>query len=202
MVMIKAFGYGSGGYELAKLLSYHHVNYLGVAFADEGISLRNSGIQTPIMVLNPEISSFYSIIQHQLEPEIYNIRGLRAFLQVAKELGVQKYPVHLKLDTGMHRLGLEKIHLAELISLIKDNSLIKIQSILSHLATSDDISPPSCVYVCGVCLPDGKEARVPLAEADEEGAHFLVDEGGLDALPRQESVDKAAPREHNAQVTV
>ena len=121
MVMIKAFGYGSGGYELAKLLSYHHVNYLGVAFADEGISLRNSGIQTPIMVLNPEISSFYSIIQHQLEPEIYNIRGLRAFLQVAKELGVQNYPVHLKLDTGMHRLGLEKIHLAELISLIKDN---------------------------------------------------------------------------------
>ncbi len=140
MVMIKAFGYGSGGYELAKLLSYHHVNYLGVAFADEGISLRNSGIQTPIMVLNPEISSFYSIIQHQLEPEIYNIRGLRAFLQVAKELGVKNYPVHLKLDTGMHRLGLEKIHLAELISLIKNNSLIKIQSILSHLATSDDIS--------------------------------------------------------------
>lgn len=140
MAMIKAFGYGSGGYELAKLLSYHHVDYLGVAFADEGISLRNSGIQTPIMVLNPEISSFYSIIQNQLEPEIYSIRGLKAFLQVAKELGVKDYPIHLKLDTGMHRLGLEKIHLSELIPLIKNNSSIKIQSILSHLAASDDVS--------------------------------------------------------------
>lgn len=138
MVMIKAFGYGIGGYELAKLLSYHHVNYLGVAFADEGISLRNSGIQTPIMVLNPEISSFYSIIQNQLEPEIYSIRGLKAFLQVAKELDVKNYPIHLKLDTGMHRLGLEKIHLEELMLLIKNNSLIKVQSILSHLAASDD----------------------------------------------------------------
>jgi alanine racemase len=77
MVMVKAFGYGNGGFEIAKLLEHHKVDYLGVAFADEGISLKNDGIQLPIMVLNPETTSFASIIQHNLEPEIYSLKGLR-----------------------------------------------------------------------------------------------------------------------------
>lgn len=79
MVMVKAFGYGNGGLEIAKLLEHHKVDYLGVAFADEGISLKNGGIKLPIMVLNPESTSFPSIIQYQLEPEIYSIKGLNAF---------------------------------------------------------------------------------------------------------------------------
>lgn len=79
MVMVKAFGYGSGGFEIAKLLEYHKVDYLGVAFADEGISLKSAGITMPIMVLNPENTSFPAIIEHNLEPEIYSIKGLRAF---------------------------------------------------------------------------------------------------------------------------
>jgi alanine racemase len=140
MVMIKAFGYGNGGYELAKLLEHHHVNYLGVAFADEGITLRNSGIKIPIMVMNPEISSYYSIVQNKLEPEIYNLRGLLSFLNVLKELNIKNFPIHLKLDTGMHRLGFEDDEIQKLINTIIDNSYIQVKSILSHLAASDEIN--------------------------------------------------------------
>ncbi len=107
MVMVKAFGYGNGGLEIANLLEHHKVDYLGVAFADEGISLKNGGIKTPIMVLNPENTSFPAIIQHQLEPEIYCLKGLYAFLKIAKQKKLQHFPIHIKLDTGMHRLGFE-----------------------------------------------------------------------------------------------
>ena len=138
MVMVKAFGYGNGGLEIANLLEHHNVDYLGVAFADEGISLKNGGIKTPIMVLNPENTSFGAIIQHQLEPEIYCLKGLHAFLKIAKQKKLQAFPIHIKIDTGMHRLGFEANTLAELISTLKDNDTVKVKSILSHLATSDD----------------------------------------------------------------
>ena len=85
MIMVKAFGYGNGGFEIAKLLEHHKVDYLGVAFADEGINLRRSGITIPIMVLNPENSSFNAMIAYDLEPEIYSLTGLEAFLEVAKQ---------------------------------------------------------------------------------------------------------------------
>lgn len=138
MVMVKAFGYGSGGFEIAKLLEYHKVDYLGVAFADEGISLKSAGITLPIMVMNPENTSFSAIIEHQLEPEIYSIKGLRAFLKIAEQKNLGKYPVHIKLDTGMHRLGFQENDLEELISTLKNTPSIKVKSILSHMATSDD----------------------------------------------------------------
>ncbi|MEY2922335.1 MAG: hypothetical protein RL108_957 [Bacteroidota bacterium] len=137
MVMVKAFGYGSGGFEIAKLLEHHKVDYLGVAFADEGISLKNAGIQLPIMVLNPESTSFSAIIQHQLEPEIYSIKGLKAFLKLAEQKNLDSYPIHIKLDTGMHRLGFEANTIQELISTLKGNHRVVVQSILSHMATSD-----------------------------------------------------------------
>ncbi|PWB23184.1 bifunctional UDP-N-acetylmuramoyl-tripeptide:D-alanyl-D-alanine ligase/alanine racemase [Flavobacterium sp. HTF] len=140
MVMVKAFGYGNGGLEIAKLLEHHKVDYLGVAFADEGISLKNGGIKLPIMVLNPESTSFPSIIQYQLEPEIYSIKGLNAFLKIAREKNLKDFPVHIKLDTGMHRLGFEEDTIDELIAALKGNSTIRIQSVLSHLATSDDMN--------------------------------------------------------------
>jgi alanine racemase len=139
MVMVKAFGYGNGGFEIAKLLEHHKVDYLGVAFADEGITLKNAGIKLPIMVLNPESTSFNAIIQHQLEPEIYSIKGLHAFLKIAEQLQLKHFPIHIKLDTGMHRLGFEKENIDELISILKDNTLIKVASILSHMATSDSL---------------------------------------------------------------
>jgi alanine racemase len=139
MVMVKAFGYGNGGLEIAKLLEHHNVDYLGVAFADEGISLRNGGIKLPIMVLNPESTSFSSIIQYQLEPEIYSIKGLNAFLKMAREKNLSNFPIHIKLDTGMHRLGFEENTMEELIATLKGNSTVRVKSVLSHLATSDDI---------------------------------------------------------------
>jgi alanine racemase len=137
MVMVKAFGYGNGGFEIAKLLEHHNVDYLGVAFADEGIALKNSGIKMPIMVLNPETTSFSAIIQHQLEPEIYSLKGLNSFLQLAKQKKLNAFPIHIKLDTGMHRLGFEEENMSDLISVLKDNIYVKVKSILSHMATSD-----------------------------------------------------------------
>jgi alanine racemase len=139
MVMVKAFGYGNGGLEISKLLEHHNVDYLGVAFADEGISLKNGGIHLPIMVLNPENTSFSAIIQYQLEPEIYCLKGLFAFLKIAKEKNLYHFPIHIKLDTGMHRLGFEDDSMDELIATLKGNETVKVQSILSHLATSDDL---------------------------------------------------------------
>ncbi len=139
MVMVKAFGYGNGGFEIAKLLEHHKVDYLGVAFADEGISLKSAGINVPIMVMNPENTSFSAIIQHQLEPEIYSIKGLKAFLKMAEQKKLKHFPIHLKIDTGMHRLGFEEEHLSELIAILKGNETVQIKSILSHLATSDDL---------------------------------------------------------------
>lgn len=140
MVMVKAFGYGNGGLEIAKLLEHHKVDYLGVAFADEGISLKNGGIKLPIMVLNPESTSFPAIIQYGLEPEIYSLKGLHAFLKIAKQKNLQHFPIHIKVDTGMHRLGFEENTVDELIATLKGNSTVKVQSILSHMATSDDVN--------------------------------------------------------------
>jgi len=139
MAMVKAFGYGSGGFEIAKLLEHHKVDYLGVAFADEGISLKTMGIKLPIMVLNPENTSFPAIIQHQLEPEIYSLKGLNAFLKIAEQKKLKDFPIHIKMDTGMHRLGFELNTIDDLIATLKGNQTVKVKSILSHLATSDDL---------------------------------------------------------------
>ncbi|MBF4470742.1 bifunctional UDP-N-acetylmuramoyl-tripeptide:D-alanyl-D-alanine ligase/alanine racemase [Flavobacterium sp. HJJ] len=139
MAMVKAFGYGSGGFEIAKLLEHHKVDYLGVAFADEGISLKTAGIKLPIMVLNPENTSFPAIIQHQLEPEIYSLKGLNAFLKIAEQKKLKDFPIHIKMDTGMHRLGFELNTIDDLIATLKGNQTVKVKSILSHLATSDDL---------------------------------------------------------------
>jgi Alr-MurF fusion protein len=140
MVMVKAFGYGNGGFEIAKLLSHHKVDYLGVAFADEGIALKNAGIDLPIMVLNPESTSFLAIIQHQLEPEIYSLKGLNSFLKIAEQKKLTKFPIHIKLDTGMHRLGFQENNVTELIAKLKGNTTVEVKSILSHMATSDDVN--------------------------------------------------------------
>jgi UDP-N-acetylmuramoyl-tripeptide--D-alanyl-D-alanine ligase len=113
MVMVKAFGYGSGSYEIAKALSHQKIDYLGVAFADEGIALRNAGITTPIIVMNPEHSAYAAMIAYNLEPEIFSIKELKAFISVAQQRNLSNYPIHIKLDTGMHRLGFEEHQLEE-----------------------------------------------------------------------------------------
>ncbi|MFV0530460.1 MAG: bifunctional UDP-N-acetylmuramoyl-tripeptide:D-alanyl-D-alanine ligase/alanine racemase [Flavobacteriales bacterium] len=138
MVMVKASSYGSGVYEIANLLKFHQVDYLGVAYPDEGIVLRNFGIQMPVMVMNADTSSHLSIIENQLEPEIYSFRVLQSFIKNVKQTQQKNYPIHLKIDTGMHRLGFEEKDLDWLKKILKESkNLIKVQSIFSHLATAD-----------------------------------------------------------------
>lgn len=138
MAMVKAFSYGSGSYEIAHLLQYAGVDYLTVAYTDEGISLRKAGLQMPIMVMSPDATSFDRMIAWKLEPEIFNIRSLDAFMDMANTLQVKNYPVHIKLDTGMHRLGFVETELDALLTVIKDNEYIKVASVFSHLAASED----------------------------------------------------------------
>jgi len=135
--MVKAFGYGVGSYELAKTLQDQGCDYLAVAVADEGDELRKEGISMPIMVMNPEMNSFNTLFDNHLEPEIYSFRILNAMLKAAEKRGITQYPVHIKLDTGMHRLGFEENDLQELIQILNGQSSLKIRSVFSHLAGSD-----------------------------------------------------------------
>ncbi len=136
--MVKAFGYGTGSYELAKTLQDQNVDYLAVAVADEGAELRRQGIRTRIMVMNPEMSAFRTIIENRLEPEIYSFRLLDAFVKEAQRMGVTGYPVHIKIDSGMHRLGFQYPEMEELVARFKNQNSITIRSIFSHFATADD----------------------------------------------------------------
>lgn len=137
MAMVKAFSYGSGSYEIANLLQFAGVDYLAVAYTDEGVALRKAGITLPIMVMSPEAGSFDRMISWKLEPEIFNLHSLHAFTEIASALNVQQYPVHIKLDTGMHRLGFIEKDIASLVEALQENSSIKVASIFSHLAGSD-----------------------------------------------------------------
>lgn len=137
MAMVKAFSYGSGSFEIANLLQFHKVDYLAVAYADEGIALRKAGITLPIMVMSPEESAFEAIINHYLEPEIYSLEILKSFLNALPE-ETTNYPVHLKIDSGMHRLGFDHDEIDKLTELLKDAQQVKIQSIFSHLVASGE----------------------------------------------------------------
>jgi len=138
MAMVKAFSYGSGSFEIANLLQFHGVDYLAVAYADEGVELRRSGITMPIMVMNPEPASFDAILHWNLEPEIYSMGILMQFMEEVNLAGKSNFPVHIKLDTGMHRLGFVKKDIPELIKVLTSGSLLKVQSVFSHLAASED----------------------------------------------------------------
>ncbi|GGP03467.1 bifunctional UDP-N-acetylmuramoyl-tripeptide:D-alanyl-D-alanine ligase/alanine racemase [Cloacibacterium rupense] len=135
--MVKAYSYGLGGYEIAEFLQHHHIDYLGVAYADEGVDLRKNGITTPILVMNPEQGSYDIIIDYNLEPEIYSLRVLELFTTQLQLKGIQrKYPIHLKIETGMHRLGFKEDEIDELLEYLKKYN-IKVASIFSHLSSSD-----------------------------------------------------------------
>jgi alanine racemase len=139
MVMVKAFSYGTGDVEIAKILQYHRVDYLAVAVADEGIDLRNAGISIPIVVMNPERHSFQNIIDYQLEPNLYSTELTGDFISLTKLNAIYEFPVHIKIDTGMNRLGFKTADdLYQLISVLKNNPQIKVKSVFSHLVASDD----------------------------------------------------------------
>jgi Alr-MurF fusion protein len=140
MAMVKAFSYGSGSFEIANILQFRRVDYLAVAYADEGIELRKAGIKLPIMVMNPEEQGFEGMFTFELEPEIYNLRSLHLLLQAMKRYGRPEnktFRIHLKLDTGMHRLGFSEEELPELAQQLEQTNLL-VASAFSHLAASDD----------------------------------------------------------------
>lgn len=136
MAMVKAFSYGSGSFEIANLLQYQKINYLAVAYADEGIALRKAGISLPIMVMSPEPSAFEAIIKYKLEPEIYSTSVLKSFINFLPEHETD-LKIHIKLDTGMHRLGLEREDLPELFELLHKTNKLKVETIFTHLVATE-----------------------------------------------------------------
>lgn len=135
--MVKANAYGTGAEEIAKTLQYHKCDYLAVAIAEEGTTLRKAGIKVPIIVLNPETGGFNELFESYLEPEVYNFRMLDAFIREAQRRGVSDFPIHIKLDTGMHRLGFTEEDLPRLIERINSQGSLRIISVFSHLAASE-----------------------------------------------------------------
>ena len=137
MAMVKAFSYGSGSYEIANLLQFHKVDYLAVAYADEGVELRKGGIKLPVMVMNPEESTYDALLQFDLEPDIYSLEQLQHFDTFLKQQNIHQFPVHIELETGMNRLGFSLNDLDALKQALVKSSF-KVQSVFSHLAASED----------------------------------------------------------------
>ena len=138
MGMVKAFSYGSGSYEIASVLEYNRVDYLAVAYTDEGVELRKAGISVPIMVMNVETDSFASLINYNLEPEIFSNSILLEFENFLKQSGINYYPVHIKIDTGMHRLGFIPSDIKSLATHLTSNSFLKVMTVFTHLVASED----------------------------------------------------------------
>lgn len=135
--MVKASAYGAGSYEIAKTLQDHRVDYLAVAVADEGSELRKAGITSSIIIMNPELTSFKTLFDYKLEPEVYNFHLLNELIKAAEKEGVNNFPIHIKLDTGMHRLGFAPSEVPELIRRLKRQSAVIPRSVFSHLVGSD-----------------------------------------------------------------
>lgn len=136
--MVKADAYGSGAVEISKTLQDHHADYLAVAVADEGVTLRKAGITSNIMVMNPEMTAFKTMFDYDLEPEVYNFRLLNALIKAAGKEGIMRYPVHIKLDTGMKRLGFDpQADIDELVRILKSQNAVIPRSVFSHFAGAD-----------------------------------------------------------------
>lgn len=136
--MVKADAYGAGAIEIAKTLQEHRVDYLAVAVADEGAQLRHAGISSNIMIMNPEMTSFHTLFRYHLEPEVYNFRILEALIRAAEHEGITDFPIHIKLDTGMHRLGFDPLtDMPRLVSRLQQQTALIPRSVFSHFVGSD-----------------------------------------------------------------
>lgn len=140
LAVVKAYSYGHDSVEISKYLeSQNLVDYLAVAFSEEGVALRNNGVTLPILVLHPQIVNFEALIDHQLEPNIHSKKGLNAFLKLISIKKIQQYPIHLKFNTGLNRLGFLKEDIPFILESL-EKSPLKIESIFSHLAASEDLN--------------------------------------------------------------
>ena len=137
LAVVKAFGYGSDGVQVASFLQ-DKVDYFAVAYAHEGEALREAGVENPILVLHPQVQNFHQLVEHCLEPSIYNFKTLRAFIKYASERELIEYPIHLKFNTGLNRLGLWHNDIDLILKTIAESDSVKIKAVLSHLAASED----------------------------------------------------------------
>ena len=135
--MVKASAYGAGSIEVARTLQEHHVDYLAVAVADEGAELRKAGITASILIMNPEMTAFKTMFDYKLEPEVYSFHWLEALIDAAEKEGITNYPIHIKLDTGMHRLGFSPLEIPALIRRLKNQNALIARSVFSHFVGSD-----------------------------------------------------------------
>jgi len=138
MAMVKAFSYGSGSAEIARLLQFHKVDYLAVAYVDEGIELRKADISLPIMVMNVDEVGFNALIEYNLEPEIYSFNIYHSLHQYLLQQAITNFPIHLKLNTGMNRLGFDEQDVESIATLLQQNNTMIVQSVFSHLTSSED----------------------------------------------------------------
>lgn len=137
LAVVKAFGYGSEAIEIAKIVQ-DQVDYFAVAYSNEGIALREAGIETPILVLHPQIANIKDIVKYRLEPNLYNFKIFEAFLEYANNVPLINYPVHIKFNTGLNRLGFWHADVPNIISSLKKSNNVVVKSIFSHLAASED----------------------------------------------------------------
>lgn len=136
--VVKAYAYGSASVAVAKKLEEKGIDYLAVAYAAEGVALREAGIKTPILVLHPQIENFDQIIKHQLEPSIYSFRVLKAFTEIAEAQSLKAYPIHIKFNTGLNRLGFKDVNEKDILEQLHATEALKVKSLFSHLAASED----------------------------------------------------------------
>ena len=184
MVMVKAFGYGSGNLEVSNVLQFHNVDYLTVAFADEGVELRRAGINLPIMVMSPEVNSYDNIIKYHLEPEVFSFRNLDFIEKAIDNLALpEAHPlnVHIKLDTGMHRLGFSKDELPELIRRIQANPMLHVKSVFSHLATADN--PAEDEFTLSQ-IHNFEEGSKMIVEAFPQVIRHILNTAGISRFPQ------------------
>jgi alanine racemase len=184
MAMVKAFSYGIGSYEVASALQFHRIDYLTVAYADEGVELRKAGITAPIMVMNPDEESFDQIIAHSLEPEIYSFRILDKLEKAIKKNILPKnkpVKVHLKLDSGMHRLGFMAGEVPELVNRLQANPMLYAESVFSHLAASED--PKEDDFTRGQIALFGEMSRQIVETANHQVLRHLLNSAGIIRFP-------------------
>lgn len=183
MAMVKALSYGSGTFEVANMLQNQRVNYLAVAFADEGVTLRESGITMPIVVLNADADSFSLMIDYNLEPEIYSMFSLQTFTEELRRHGETQYKIHIKLDTGMHRLGFTESDIDQLIETLKHEKSITVSSIFSHLATSDESKHDSFTLL-QIELFERLSSRICTALLDFKIMRHICNSAGIERFPQ------------------
>lgn len=138
MVMVKALAYGSGAEDVARLLHFMRADYLAVAYTDEGVQLRRQGVDLPIMVMNPDVQDYESLLTYRLEPELYSFATLEHFLSFARRKALRNYPIHLKIDTGMRRLGFELAEVTRLIEQLTCQHHLMVRSVFTHLAAAEN----------------------------------------------------------------